>query len=91
MAAARAMSPMNRIRVMFFATLRQRAGTSSVEMEIPQSMDVGALKERLSHEYPGLTPSLQSVLTAINHEYAFDETAIPAGAEVALFPPVSGG
>ena len=82
---------MNKIRVMFFATLKQRAGTSSVEMEVPPSMDVGALKERLAQEYPGLTPSLKSVLTAVNHEYAFDETAIPTGAEVALFPPVSGG
>jgi molybdopterin converting factor subunit 1 len=82
---------MNRIRVMFFATLKQRAGISSVELDIPRSMDVGALKLRLAHDYPGLTPSLKSVLTAINHEYAFDDTTIPSGAEVALFPPVSGG
>jgi molybdopterin converting factor subunit 1 len=82
---------MNRIRVMFFATLSQRAGVSSVEMDIPPAMDVAALKLRLANEYPGLTPSLSSVLTAVNHEYAFDEAIIPSGAEVALFPPVSGG
>jgi molybdopterin converting factor subunit 1 len=82
---------MNRIRVMFFATLRQRAGVSSVEMDIPAAMDVAGLKLQLANEYPGLTPSLDSVLTAVNHEYAFDETTIPSGAEVALFPPVSGG
>jgi molybdopterin converting factor subunit 1 len=76
---------------MFFATLRQRAGISSVELDVPQTIDVAALKKRLAQDYPGLTPSLDSVLTAINHEYAFDETAIPNGAEVALFPPVSGG
>ena len=76
---------------MFFATLRQRAGVSSVEMDIPAAMDVAGLKLQLANEYPGLTPSLDSVLTAVNHEYAFDETTIPSGAEVALFPPVSGG
>ena len=76
---------------MFFATLKQRAGTASVELEVPPAMDVAALKRRLAHDYPDLTPSLESVLTAINHEYAFDETSIPPGAEVALFPPVSGG
>jgi len=76
---------------MFFATLKQRAGISSVDLDVPQAMDVAGLKRRLAQDYPGLTPSLGSVLTAINHEYAFDETAIPNGAEVALFPPVSGG
>jgi molybdopterin converting factor subunit 1 len=82
---------MNRIRVVFFATLKQRAGVASVELDLADSTDVGALKRVLGREYPTLAPSLASVLTAINHEYALDETLIPAGAEVALFPPVSGG
>jgi len=30
-------------------------------------------------------------LVAINKEYAFDQEEIPQGAEIALFPPVSGG
>jgi len=30
-------------------------------------------------------------LVAVNKEYAPDEAAIPRNAEVALFPPVSGG
>ena len=82
---------MNRIRVLFFATLRQRAGAASIEIDVAESMDVRALKERLSRDFPALAPSMGSVLTAINHEYALDETTIPTAAEVALFPPVSGG
>ena len=91
MAVVRVMSSMNRIRVVFFATLKQRAGIPSVELDLPQPTDVAALKRQLAHDYPDLTPSMASVLTAVNHEYAFDETTIPDGAEVALFPPVSGG
>ena len=45
----------------------------------------------LAGEYPDLKDSLRSVLVAINREYAFDEAVVPPNAEIALFPPVSGG
>lgn len=31
------------------------------------------------------------MLISVNQEYAFDDVVIPDGAEIALFPPVSGG
>lgn len=34
---------------------------------------------------------MSSMLVSINHEFSQDEDPIPSGAEVALFPPVSGG
>jgi MoaE-MoaD fusion protein len=41
--------------------------------------------------YPGVEPLIGHVLVSINHAYAFDQDPVPQGAEVALFPPVSGG
>lgn len=82
---------MNRVRVLFFATLRDKAGAREVEMVLPDGTDVRALKALLSTEYPTLKESLGSVLVSINREYAFDEQVLPASAEVAFFPPVSGG
>ena len=82
---------MNRIKVLFFATLRQRAGMKSLELDIPENMDVQGLRDQLSRDYPALTESLRTVVVAINREFAFDDALIPAGGEVALFPPVSGG
>lgn len=82
---------MNRVKVLFFATLRERAGTRSMELEIPADLTVQGLKDKLANEYPGLKESMASVLISINHEYAFDEAIIPAHAELAMFPPVSGG
>jgi molybdopterin converting factor small subunit len=38
-----------------------------------------------------LSTLLPHVLFAINAEYAGDATPIPAGAEIACIPPVSGG
>jgi molybdopterin converting factor subunit 1 len=82
---------MNRVKLLFFATLRQQAGMKSVELEIPEDMDVRGLKEHIVETYPVLQDSMRSVLIAINREYAFEDAVIPAGGEVALFPPVSGG
>ena len=82
---------MNDITIMFFATLRQRAGVKAVQLTVPSTMDVGALKQQLGRDFPDLQSSLATVLVAVNREYAFDEAIIPPNAEVALFPPVSGG
>lgn len=82
---------MNRIKLLFFATLRDRAGTRSMELDVPEGMTVQGLKEKLAEEYPNLRDSMKSVLITIDREYAFDEAVIPPGAEMAMFPPVSGG
>ena len=82
---------MNHIKLLFFATIRERMGVRSLEMDIPLNMTVEGLKEKLSSDYPNLKESLKSVLISINQEYAFDETLIPENAEIGMFPPVSGG
>jgi len=82
---------MNKIKVLFFATLRDRAGTKSMDLDIPADMNVLGLKSRIASDYPHLAEPMKTVLISINREYAFDETLIPADAEVAMFPPVSGG
>ncbi|MBI1795380.1 MAG: molybdopterin converting factor subunit 1 [Chloroflexi bacterium] len=80
-----------RVKLLFFATLRDRAGMKFLELEIPEGMTVQELKDKISADYPNLKQSMQSVLISVNKEYAFDEAVIPANAEIAMFPPVSGG
>ncbi|HQV64202.1 MAG TPA: MoaD/ThiS family protein [Anaerolineales bacterium] len=82
---------MNHIKLLFFATIRDRAGTKSLEIDIPIDLTILGLKEKLSTDYPNLKDSMKSVLITINREYAFDDAVVPSNAEVALFPPVSGG
>jgi len=82
---------MNRIKLLFFATIRDRAGTKSMELDVPVDLTVEGLKQMISEEYPNLKDSMKSVLITINREYAFDEAVIPQNAEMAMFPPVSGG
>ncbi|RPJ22929.1 MAG: MoaD/ThiS family protein [Chloroflexi bacterium] len=82
---------MNRVKLLLFATLRDRAGAKSMELDIPAELTVQGLKDKISAEYPNLRESMSSVLITINREYAFDDAVIPLNAELAMFPPVSGG
>lgn len=82
---------MNRVKLLFFATIRDRAGARSLEIDIPDEMTVEGLKEKLVADMPRLKESMSSVLITINREYAFDEAVVPPNAEIGMFPPVSGG
>lgn len=83
---------MTRVKVLLFATLRERAGgAKSIELTLPDGATVRMLKAQVAREVPALEQNMKSVLTTINREYAFDEAVLPEGAELAMFPPVSGG
>ena len=80
-----------KINILFFATLKDRAGRNSLPLEISDGATVSALKSRLAADLPGLAPALPTALVSVNHEFAFPEDPLKDGDEVALFPPVSGG
>jgi MoaE-MoaD fusion protein len=74
------------VRVRLFAQLRERAGTSELELELPEGARVRDVLESLS----GLAEGIPLVM-AVNREYASEDDVLDAGDELALIPPVSGG
>ena len=81
-----------KVNVLFFATLKDRAGRDGLPLELEAAAaTVGALKSRLAADIPALAPALPTALVSVNHEFAFAEDVLHDGDEVALFPPVSGG
>ena len=82
---------MNHVTTLFFATLRDRAGVRSVELQIPSQTNVAGFKSILVEKFPALDGLMNHTLVSINHEYVLDDSLIPDQAEIALFPPVSGG
>jgi molybdopterin converting factor subunit 1 len=82
---------MMNIQIKLFATLKDRAGSSAVNLEVPAETTVAGLLEQLAAAQPRLAPALGACLVAVNQEFALGATPIQAGDEVALFPPVSGG
>jgi MoaE-MoaD fusion protein len=80
-----------KIQVLFFAHLKEKASGTSTVVEVESGAKVQDLKELLSRQYPELQGVLGNVITSINRQFAKDEDVIPPDAEVAFFPPVSGG
>jgi MoaE-MoaD fusion protein len=74
------------VRVRLFAALRERAGASELELELPEGAVVADALRRMSDLTAGVP-----VVMAVNQEYADDRVELHGGDEVALIPPVSGG
>jgi len=85
------MSRAVQIKVLLFATLKDRAGIDRLVVTLPDGASVADFQERLAADVPSLAVALPTALVSINHEYAFAEDTLKDGDEVALFPPVSGG
>ncbi len=79
------------ISILFFAGLRDRAKTHRAELELPEGATVADLKAAVIQKFPAVAPLLPNALISVNQQYAGEMEGIPRGAEVAFFPPVSGG
>ncbi len=79
------------VTLLYFSTLRTRAGTARESLDLPEPISVARLRQILAERHPALAVALPSSVVAVNHDFAFDESIIADGDEVALFPPVSGG
>ena len=77
---------MIRVRVRLFAMLRERAGRSSVEVELAEGSTAGDVWASL-----GIGEEPPALGVAVNRAYADRTTALSDGDEVAFIPPVSGG
>jgi molybdopterin converting factor subunit 1 len=79
------------IRVLLFASLRDRSGMNAVDLTIPESATVKTAVAALLEEFPALGAPLNRVMYAVNQEYSDPATVLNQGDELALIPPVSGG
>ncbi|MHB1575539.1 MAG: MoaD/ThiS family protein [Candidatus Dormibacteria bacterium] len=80
------------VRILLFATLRQVAGCSLAEVELPrQGGSVQWCWEALCREHPELSTHQGTVRPALNRSYVGWDEAVAGGDELAFIPPVSGG
>lgn len=80
-----------KVKVKFFAILRERIGTGEITMEIREGSTVGELWEMLRQEYPKLAPVQMRLLYAVNQDYVSGDCVLKERDEVVFVPPVSGG
>ena len=82
------------VTVKFFASVREAVGVSSETLELPAGVaTMGALRAHLAARGDGWQRALGSpaLRMACNQVMCGADAAIGDGAEVAFFPPVTGG
>lgn len=80
-----------KIKVKFFAILRERVGAGETGKEMPDGTTIAQLWESLQKDYPKLAAPGFRLLYAVNQNYVTPEHILKDGDEVAIIPPVSGG
>ena len=78
-----------KLRVRAFGVSRDILGGTVVEIDVPSNR-VADLRSVLLSRYPELR-GLQSLLIAVNQNYAPEDLELMESDEIALIPPVSGG
>jgi molybdopterin synthase sulfur carrier subunit len=79
------------LRVLYFASLKERAGAPDESVELPDTADVAALWEAVQARHPRLREMTTRPLAACDMSYASWDRPLLGVAEVAFLPPVSGG
>ncbi len=79
------------VRVLFFGAARDIVGLEELELSLTPPTSASAAKEQILTSYPDLRRFGNSLLFAVNQEYAQPDRQVHDGDELAVFPPVSGG
>jgi len=80
-----------KLRVRFFASHRESAGTDALVGEFPAGTTVRTLFDILAADRKDLKALEEHTLAAVNEEQADWSRKLKNGDEVAFYPPVGGG
>lgn len=84
---------MMKIQLRYFASLREALGPGEA-LELPGPTTVGAVRDALiarGDPYATVLARQRAVRSALNQTMAADAAEVGEGAELAFFPPVTGG
>ena len=80
-----------KVRVQFFSRLRDLAGISEMEMEVPEKMTAADLLELVYARTPALREWDKSILVAAGVEFVERNYVVQPGDQISIMPPVQGG
>ena len=84
-----------KVKVLFFAALREQVGVASEDIELPgEKSTVAALRSHLVARGGAWQSALSEkklLRFAVNQDMARSDAMLKAGDEIAFFPPVTGG
>ena len=83
------------IKILYFASVRERLNKSEETMELPEEVDtvaqLVALLSAQSPEFRQLNEGGQPLLVSVNQIVADGSASLAVNDEVAFFPPMTGG
>jgi len=84
-----------RIQLRYFASVREALGTAQEELSLPaEVLTLGDLRRHLCQRGGAWAEALaegRNLRVALNHQMQDETMPLVANAEVAFFPPVTGG
>ena len=81
----------NLVKIYLFAGLKEKIGRDLLMLDLPDDVSVYEVRRKIGELYPKIREDIIHSLAAMNKEYVTDDDKIHDCAEVAFFPPVSGG
>lgn len=85
------LAPYIKIKVLFFARARDLTGSTELCLEMPDGSTARDCMNKLLIEFPNLREIYDSMVLALNEEYAPELTVLRNKDELAIIPPISGG
>jgi molybdopterin converting factor small subunit len=79
------------IKVSLYYHLKEKAGTGSIEMDMPDASTIRDLKIELEKKYPALRTYLDNIMVLMDKKIVLDEDKLKDKSEVAFLTPVGGG
>ena len=80
-----------KVHIQFFSRLRDLAGVSETEIELPAGSTTADLLELLYLRTPALRDWDKSILVAAGVEFVGREYVLQSGDQISIMPPVQGG
>lgn len=79
------------IKVSLYYHLKEKVGTGSLELEMPEASTIQDLKNKLEKEYPSLRTHLDNIMILMDKKIVLDEDKLKDNVEVSFLTPVGGG
>ena len=80
-----------KVRVQFYAQLRDLTRVESVDADLADGVNVSGLLQELYLKFPALRVHDQTILVGVGVEFVDRNYIIKTGDEIAIMPPVQGG
>ena len=80
-----------KVRVLFFSHLRDAAGTSETEADVPEGATIADLLSVVYGRHPKVRAWDNSILIGAGVEFVNRDYLLKDGDEISIMPPVQGG